>query len=318
MPSRDATEEHSRGNHRLASAAQRSRDTVWRLREQTLGFPRPLAVGIVNVTEDSFFEGARSGTPQAAIRDGLRLTREGFDLLDVGAVPAAAGPPVPVEEELARLIPTIEGLAARGVPIVADTFVPRVAREAVVAGAAAINDTSGGRDAAMLELVAELGCGLVVMHTEGPPRQDREPRSYDDPVEHLRRWFAERIGAARAHGVREEQIALDPGFDFDFSVEHDLEVLARLGELGELGRPLLVALSRKDFLGAVLAGSWEGRVPAEDREWATAAAVALAVASGAEMFRLHDQSALDSMRVAHRITSGQSASGPAGGRPVGG
>ena len=292
---------------------------MWRLREQTLGFPRPLGVGIVNVTEDSFFEGARSGTPEAAIRDGLRLTREGFDLLDVGAVPAAAGPPVPVDEEIARLIPTIEGLTARrAATIVADTFVPQVAREAVVAGAAAINDTSGGRDAAMLELVAEFGCGLVVMHTEGPPRQSREPRRYDDPVEHLTGWFAERIGAARAHGVREEQIALDPGFDFDFSVEDDLEVLARLGELGELGRPLFVALSRKDFLGAVLAGSWEGRVPAEDREWATAAAVALAVASGAEMFRLHDRSVLDSMRVAHRITSGQSAGGPAGGRPAGG
>ena len=316
MPSSDATEQHRRRDLPAGSAAQP--DSVWRLRDLTLGFPRPLAVGIVNVTEDSFFEGARSGTPRDAIGDGLRLTREGFDLLDVGAVAAAAGPPVPVEEEIARLIPTIEGLAARGVPIVADTFVPQVAREAVVAGAAAINDTSGGRDPAMLELVAELECGLVVMHTEGPPRESRDPRSYDDPVEYLRAWFAERIGAARAHGVRSQQVALDPGFDFDLSVEDDLEVLARLGELGELGRPLFVALSRKDFLGAVLAGSWEDRAPAEDREWATAAAVALAVASGAQMFRLHDRSVLDSMRVAHRITSGKSTSGPGGGRPVGG
>jgi dihydropteroate synthase len=291
-----------------AGAAQtRARHPVWHLRREVLGFPRPLAVGIVNVTENSFFEGARSGTPQNAIRDGLRMTAEGFDLLDVGAVPAAPGPPVAIEEELARLIPTIEGLGATatgGVPIMADTFVPEVARQAVVAGAAAINDTSGGGDPAMLETIAELGCGLVVMHAEGPARQSREPRRYGDPVEHLKEWFAERIAAARARGVREEQLALDPGFDFDLSVADDLEVLARLDALSELGRPLFVALSRKDFLGAVLAGSWEGRVPPEDREWATAAAVALAVASGAEMLRLHDHSALDSMRVAHRIVHG--------------
>jgi len=275
---------------------------VWRLRDATLGFPRPLAVGIVNVTDDSFFSGARSGTPHNAIRDGLRLTREGFDLLDVGAVPAAAGPPVTVEDEAARLIPAIEGLAkTRRVPVMADTFVPEVARRALDAGAAAINDTGGDRDPEMLELVARSGCGLVVMHTEGPPREQRPPRSYDDPVAYLAEWFTERLDEARSHGVEAEQIALDPGFDFDLSLEDDVEVLARLGELRRFGRPLFVALSRKDFLGALVAGSWKHRVPAEDREWATAAAVALATASGAEMFRLHDHSAVDSMQVARRI-----------------
>jgi dihydropteroate synthase len=287
-----------------SGAAQTRPRHVWRVRGEELGFPRPLAVGIVNVTEDSFFEGARSGSPHNAIRDGLRMIREGFDVLDVGAVPAAAGPPVPIDEELARLVPTIEGLAAAGVPIIADTFVPEVARRAVAAGAAAINDTSGGGDPAMLDAVAQLGCGLVVMHVEGPPRESREPRRYGDPVEYMKEWFAERIAAARDRGVHEEQLALDPGFDFDLSVEDDLEVLARLGELSELGRPLFVALSRKDFLGAALAGSWDARVPAQQREWATAAAVALAVESGAAMLRLHDQSALDSMRVAHRIVHG--------------
>jgi len=275
---------------------------VWRLRDATLGFPRPLAVGIVNVTDDSFYSGARSGTPHNAIRDGLRLTREGFDLLDVGAVPAAAGPPVPAAEEAERLVPAIEGLAdARRVPVMADTFLPEVARRALDAGAAAINDTSGARDPEMLELVAETGCGLVVMHTEGPPREHREPRFYDDPVDYLVEWFSERLDEARSRGVDEAQIAIDPGFDFDLSLDDDLEVLARLGELRALGRPLFVALSRKDFLGAVVGGSWKHRVPAEDREWATAAAVALATAAGAEMFRLHDQSAVDSMTVAHRI-----------------
>jgi dihydropteroate synthase len=275
---------------------------VWRLRGATLGFPRPLAVGIVNVTEDSFYSGARSGTPHNAIRDGLRLTRQGFDLLDVGAVPAAAGPPVPAAEEAERLVPAIEGLAgARRVPVMADTFLPEVARRALDAGAAAINDTSGARDPEMLELVAETGCGLVVMHAEGPPREQREPRFYDDPVAYLAEWFSERLDDARARGVEEDQIAIDPGFDFDLSLDNDLEVLARLDELRALGRPLFVALSRKDFLGAIVGGSWKHRVPAEDREWATAAAVALATASGAEMFRLHDHSAVDSMTVARRI-----------------
>jgi dihydropteroate synthase len=142
------------------------------------------------------------------------------------------------------------------------------------------------------------------MHIEGPPRVDREPARYDDPVDHLKRWFSERIGAALASGVDEEQIALDPGFDFDLSVEDDLELLRRLGELREFGRPLFVALSRKDFLGAVITGSWDGRAPAEDREWATAAAATLAVAQGAEILRLHDRSALDAVRVAGRIVHG--------------
>src|SRR5204862_913126 len=129
---------------------------------------------------------------------------------------------------------------------------------------------------------------------------DREARGHRDPVAFLERWFGERIQAALARGVAEEQIALDPGLDFDLSVDDDLELLRRLGELRGLGRPLFVALSRKDFLGAVLAGSWEERWPAEAREWATAAATALAVAGGAEMVRLHDASALDALTLAGR------------------
>lgn len=277
---------------------------MWRLRDRTLGFPRPLAAGIVNVTEDSFFEGARSGTSQGAIRDGLGLWRDGFDLLDVGAVPAAAGPPVPPTEESARLIPAIRGLAETGVPVMADTFAPGVARHALDVGAVAINDTGGGRDPEMLELVAETGCGLVLMHIDGPPRRRREPPRYRDPVERIGEWFADRIDTAGARGVSPDQIALDPGFDFDLSVDDGLEVLSRLGELRRLGRPLFVALSRKDFLGAALAGSWEDRVPPRAREWATAAAASLAVAAGAAVLRLHDRSVMDAMRVAHRIAHG--------------
>ncbi|HEX3561290.1 MAG TPA: dihydropteroate synthase, partial [Solirubrobacterales bacterium] len=214
----------------------------WQLRDRSLEFERPVGVGIVNVTDDSMFEGSRSGTPDQAIDDGLTLAEEGFEMLDVGAVAARSGPPVPAEEEAARLVPSIEGLVARTeLPLSADTFSPEVARRALDAGAVAINDIGGATDE-MLELAAESGCGLVIMHIEGPPREDRPVPGYDDPVGHLRAWFEGRIEAALARGVAAEQIALDPGLDFDLSLADDLEVLRRLGELKELGRPLYVSL----------------------------------------------------------------------------
>jgi dihydropteroate synthase len=277
--------------------------STWRLRDRSLEFPPPLGAGIVNVTDDSFFAGARSGTPERAIADGLGLVEAGFDLLDVGAVAARSGPPVPSEEEAARLAPAVERLASEsGVPVLADTFSPEVAARALAAGAAGINDTGGGAAEGMFDLVAEAGCGYVLMHIEGPPRVNRPPPDYGDPIERLKGWFANRIDAAVARGVDEEQIALDPGFDFDLTVDDDIEVLRRLGELRGLGRPLFVALSRKDFLGALVAGSWEHRVRAEEREVATLAATSLAVAQGAEVLRLHDPSALDALRTAAAIT----------------
>jgi dihydropteroate synthase len=272
----------------------------WRLAGQVVRRVEPLAAGIVNVTSDSMYEGARSRTPAQAIEDGRRLAEEGFDMLDVGAVAARSGPPVPEAEEAEALIPAVAGLAESDVPVSADTFSPQVARRALDAGAVAINDIGGGSDE-MFELAADSGCGLVLMQIEGPPRSDRAPRAYDDVVEHLKAWFSERLESALEQGVDAEQIALDPGLDFDLSVEDDLRVLARLGELRALGRPLYVSLSRKDFLGAVFAGSWEERAPASDREWGSVAAAALAVAGGAEILRLHDTSALQAVRIAGRV-----------------
>ncbi len=283
---------------------------IWRLADRTLDLAQPLAAGIVNVTADSMFEGARSGTPEQAVEDGLALVEAGFDMLDVGAVAARSGPPVAVEEEAAALVPAIEGLVGAGAdgeasaiaraPISADTFSPEVARRALAAGAVAVNDISGGSDE-MFELVAESGCGYVLMHIEGPPRVDRPARRYDDVVDHLKSWFGGRVEAARRLGVTEEQIAIDPGLDFDLTAEQDLEVLRRLGELRELGLPLYVSLSRKDFIGAVLAGSWGERLPAGEREWGTVAAVALAIREGADILRIHDRSSLQAVRVAGRI-----------------
>ena len=272
----------------------------WRLADRGLDLAQPLAAGIVNVTADSMFEGARSGTPEQAIADGLALVEAGFDMLDVGAVAAKSGPPVSPEVETAALVPAIEGLARAGVPISADTFSVEVARAALDAGAGAVNDISGGSEE-MFELVAETGCGYVLMHIEGPPRVDRPAPEYGDVVDHLVEWFGGRVERARQLGVAKEQIAIDPGLDFDLNTEQDLEILRRLPELGELGLPLYVSLSRKDFIGAVVAGSWEERLPAGEREWGTVAAVALAVRGGADVLRIHDRSSLQAMRVAGRV-----------------
>ena len=292
----------------------------WRLAGGDLDLARPIGAGIVNVTVDSMFEGARSGTPEQAVADGIALAEAGFEMLDVGAVAAKAGPPVSAEDEAGVLIPAIEGLAAElphrlrtsgpyegqkfgedfAPAISADTFSPEVARRALAAGASVVNDISGGSEE-MFGLVAETGCGYVLMHIEGPPRRDRHWRDYGDVVDHLRAWFEGRVEAARELGVSVEQIAIDPGLDFDLSPEQDLEILRRLGELRSLGLPLYVSLSRKDFIGAVLAGSWDERLPAGEREWGTVAAVTLAVRGGADVLRIHDRSSLQAMRVAAGI-----------------
>ncbi|MBS1678572.1 MAG: dihydropteroate synthase [Actinobacteria bacterium] len=282
----------------------------WRLADLTLDLARPVGAGIVNVTVDSMFEGARSGTPEQAIADGIGLVEAGFDMLDVGAVAARSGPPVSAADECAALLPAIAGMAAievgvddgedgeagARVPVSADTFQVEVARRALEAGAVCVNDISGGCDE-MFELVAATGAGYVLMHIEGPPRVDRPWREYDDVVDHMVAWFEARVERMRELGVADEQIAIDPGLDFDLSPEQDLEVMRRLGELRALGLPLYVSLSRKDFIGAVLAGSWEERWPAGEREWGTVAAVTLAVREGADILRIHDRSSLQAMRL---------------------
>ncbi|HET7591369.1 MAG TPA: dihydropteroate synthase [Solirubrobacterales bacterium] len=289
----------------------------WRLAERTLDLARPIGAGIVNVTVDSMFDGARSGTPEQAVRDGLALAGAGFEMIDVGAVAAKAGPPVPPEVEAAALVPAVEGLVAEApvsktgdsIAVSADTFSPEVARRALAAGAGVVNDISGGCEE-MFELVAGSGCGYVLMHIEGPPRVDRPWRDYGDVVDHLRAWFEGRVEVARDLGVSEEQIAIDPGLDFDLSPEQDLEILRRLGELRALGLPLYVSLSRKDFIGAVLAGSWEERLPAAEREWGTVAAATLAVREGADVLRIHDRSSLQAMHVAAGICRPGRPDGP--------
>ena len=272
----------------------------WRLADRTLELAQPLAAGIVNVTADSMFEGARSVTPERAVADGLALAEAGFDMLDVGAVAARSGPPVSAADEAAALVPAIEGLAGAGVPVSADTFSVEVARRAL-AQARSRSTTSPAARRRCSSWWPGAGCGYVLMHIEGPPRVDRPPRSYGDTVEHLKSWLGGRIEAASRLGVSEEQIAIDPGLDFDLTTAQDLEILRRLGELRSLGPALYVSLSRKDFIGEVLAGSWQERLPAGEREWGTVAAATLAVREGADILRIHDRITLQAVRVAGRI-----------------
>lgn len=246
---------------------------------------RPLLVGILNVTPDSFSDGGQFRSDDEAIAHALRMVEAGAAMLDIGAESSRPGAiPVTEEEETARLMPVLEKIARHcRVPISVDTTKAGVARRAIEAGASLINDISALRfDPAMGKLAAETGAGLVLMHMPGTPQTMQQQASYADVVHEVTAYLTERMAAAEAIGVKSEQIVLDPGFGFGKLVPHNLALLDRLPELCDLGRPLFVGLSRKSFIGQVT-----GR-PVNEREFGTAAAVALAVERGASLLRVHD------------------------------
>jgi dihydropteroate synthase len=259
-----------------------------RLRDRTVAVQpgRPLIMGIVNAGDDSFSDAVRLETLEHRVARGLQLVAEGADLVDVGAesgvtYTAAASP----EEEVARVVPLVERLAAEGVSVSVDTWKPAVARAALDAGAAMLNDVSGLRDAGLADLAARTGAALVVMHTRAEPKQEAFPE-YDDVAADVEAFLRERMDLALAHGVELEQIVLDPGPDFAKTPAQTVAVLRDLDRLRALGRPLLLAISRKYFLGAIT-----GRPPAE-RLAATLAAATWAVDAGAAILRVHDVAAV--------------------------
>lgn len=261
---------------------------VWRLAGATLDLAaRVRVMGIVNVTPDSFSDGGRFLDPAAAADHARRLADEGADLVDLGAEstrPGAAA--VPPAVQLERLLPVLERLAGTlPVPLSVDTASAAVAARALAAGAAAINDVTALRDPGMAELVAGHGAGVVLMHLRGTPATMQEAPAYRDVVREVHAWLAERLAAARRAGIAAEQVVLDPGLGFGKTAAHNLALLARLGELGAAGRPLLVGLSRKSFLGRA-AGS-----PPSERLEAGLAATAVAVLHGARVIRTHDVAA---------------------------
>jgi dihydropteroate synthase len=276
------------------------------------GLPAPgrcLVMGVVNVTPDSFSDGGRFLDPDAAVEHGLLLAAQGADLVDVGGEstrPGAGRPPL--EEELARVVPVVQRLAADGVLVSVDTMRAQVARVAVEAGAVLVNDVSGGQaDPEMLTTVAALGTPYVLMHWRAHSVEMQERTQYDDVVGDVCRELAGRLETAEAAGIDRSRIVLDPGIGFSKTGEQNWEVLAGLDRLHELGRPLLVATSRKRFLGTLLADEDGEPRPPRERDDATAATSALAAAAGAWCVRVHSVPAsLDAVRVAARWTAGTS------------
>jgi dihydropteroate synthase len=244
----------------------------------------PKLMGVVNVTPDSFSDGGLYLDADAAIAHGEKLVRDGADLLDVGGESTRPGAEeVAAEEELARTRPVVEALAAAGHRVSIDTSKLAVAVAALDSGASIVNDVTALRASSEIgPLCAERGVGLVLMHMQGDPRTMQANPVYDDVVDDVKAFLAERLEAALAAGVAEEAVWLDPGIGFGKTLEHNLELLRRLGELRELGRPLVVGTSRKSFIGKI-DGSEVG-----DRLGGSIASSVLAMAEGAEVLRVHD------------------------------
>ena len=252
-------------------------------------------MGVINVTPDSFSDGGRYLDAGAAVAQGRRLAGDGAAILDVGGESTRPGAaPVDVLEELARVVPVVEGLAGLGARVSVDTMKLEVARAALGAGARYVNDVSAFRhDPGMAALVAESGAECCLMHMLGEPRTMQEAPRYDDVVDEVRAFLEERLAFAVAEGVPEQRIHLDPGIGFGKTIEHNLALLRALPELARLGRPVLVGVSRKSFLGRIT-----GR-EAGDRVAATVAANVLAFERGARVFRVHDVAAVaDGLAVA--------------------
>jgi dihydropteroate synthase len=264
--------------------------TSWSLRigARTFSGKGPFLMGVVNATPDSFSDGGRFLDAGAAVARALALAAEGADLVDVGGESTRPGAaPVPAEEEVRRVVPVVERLVAGGfaVPISVDTSKPEVARAALRAGAALVNDVRGLADPRLAGVVAEAGVPVVLMHMRGTPADMRERARYRDVAAEVRDELAEALRRAAAAGIPAGRTILDPGIGFAKTPAQSLEMLARLGELEPLGRPLLVGPSRKSFIGAVTGAAVEDRLPG------TLAAVAAAVLAGAQFVRVHDVAA---------------------------
>ncbi len=262
---------------------------IFRARHFNYTFPRPaLVMGIVNVTPDSFSDGGRFATSEAAIAHGLKLAAEGAEIIDVGGEstrPHAQA--VSEADELARVIPVVEALASRlSLPISIDTMKPAVAKAAVRAGASIVNDVAGNRaDPAMARLVAETGAAYVLMHMKGTPRDMQKDPAYENVVAEVSQFLDQHLAGLISHGISPDQIILDVGIGFGKGLEHNLLLLARLRQFTKWNRPILLGVSRKSFIGKLL------DAPLENRLSASLACACWAVQNGVQIIRTHDVAA---------------------------
>jgi dihydropteroate synthase len=272
---------------------------IWRCRDRAFDVAdRTLVMGVVNVTPDSFSDGGRFFAPGAAIAHARRLFAEGADLLDLGAESTRPGAlPVSRDEQMSRLAPVLRDLATvPGACLSVDTASAAVASDALELGAHVVNDVTALADPAMAGVVARAGAGLVLMHLRGTPATMQDDPRYEDAAREVRAHLAGRLAAARSAGVAAECVALDPGIGFGKTVRHNFELLARLEELATLGRPVLVGVSRKSFLGRTL------DLPVDERLEGGLAAGAVAVFLGARIVRTHDVAAtVRAVRVADEL-----------------
>ncbi len=267
----------------------------------------PLIMGVLNVTPDSFSDGGRYLDPDAAVAHAVAMAEQGADLIDIGAESTRPGSdPVDEKEEIRRLIPVVGAVCRKvSVPVSVDTTKAAVARKALDAGAAIVNDISALRfDPLMKAVVAETGAGLVLLHMQGTPKTMQQAPSYRDVIEEIRQFFVERIRAALEAGIGAEQILLDPGIGFGKNLAHNLSVLAHLDAFVALGYPVLVGVSRKAFIGQVLDR------PGDERVMGTAAAVAVAILRGARVVRVHDVMRMrDVVKIVNAIMSHEENAG---------
>lgn len=252
-----------------------------------LELSRPLIMGVVNITPDSFSDGGRYLEPDAAIEHARELLEEGADLIDLGAESSQPGVEarVSAEQELERLMPVLTSLRDAPVPVSIDTTKPEVMRAAIEAGAALVNDISALRSPGALEAVAASNVGVCLMHMQGEPRTMQQAPRYRDVVSEVKAFLVERVAAAERAGIGRERIVIDPGFGFGKTVEHNFELLRHLERFADTGIPVLAGWSRKSTLGVIT-----GR-PAGERLAASVAAALLAVQHGARIVRVHDVAA---------------------------
>jgi dihydropteroate synthase len=248
--------------------------------------PRTLVMGVLNVTPDSFSDGGRHFDPETAVAAGIRMVADGADILDLGGESTRPGArAVPWREEADRVLPVVKRLAVEvggGIPVSIDTRKPEVAREAIEAGATIVNDVTGGADPAMLEAVRGSGAGFVLMHMRGDPSTMAKLTEYGDVVVDVRDALRQRLQAALQAGIPFECLCVDPGLGFAKTTPQSLQLMRRVGEFGELGRPILAGPSRKSFIGHVLDAE------VTDRVEGTAGAVAWLAGNGAHVVRVHD------------------------------